>query len=239
MNSSSDEVAARTPATLGRPRSIPRSSTQDVAEEILDAAARLFTVQGYEGTSTRQIADEVGLKQGSLFHHFSRKSDMMTALLERTMRPATKLVDWVNSTTAPPDAALFMLVRADVTNICSGRVNLASLAYAPILRDPEFDWFWQKRAGLVASYLELVRRGLTANVFACVDLDLTAAQVFGLVESAVFWFERGSWSSDLVAEEVGTSALRIAGVDAIKIADVKQRAAKIADAPPTLLDAAE
>lgn len=40
---------------------------------ILDAASRQFLAQGYQGTSTRDIAKEVGITQPALYHHFSDK----------------------------------------------------------------------------------------------------------------------------------------------------------------------
>jgi AcrR family transcriptional regulator len=51
---------------------------------IVEAAGRLFGERGYDGTSTRQIADAVGIKQPSLFHHFASKQAIMEALLDLT-----------------------------------------------------------------------------------------------------------------------------------------------------------
>ncbi len=51
--------------------------------EILDAAARLFAERGYEGTSMADLADLVGLRKASLFHHFASKEVLYKAALER------------------------------------------------------------------------------------------------------------------------------------------------------------
>ena len=50
-------------------------------ERILTEASRLFAERGYDGTSTRQIADAVGIRQPSLFHHFASKQAIMEELL--------------------------------------------------------------------------------------------------------------------------------------------------------------
>ena len=42
-------------------------------ERIVDAAIDLFHRQGYNATSLRQIADEVGLQVGSLYNHMRSK----------------------------------------------------------------------------------------------------------------------------------------------------------------------
>ena len=50
--------------------------------EILDTAARLFASSGLR-TSLQEIADECGIKPGSLYHHFESKEAIVVELLER------------------------------------------------------------------------------------------------------------------------------------------------------------
>ena len=45
-------------------------------DEILDVAEQLFMQQGYKGTSTRQIAELLGITQPNLYYHFKRKEDI-------------------------------------------------------------------------------------------------------------------------------------------------------------------
>ena len=42
-------------------------------ERVLAAAAKIFVERGYAGTTMRAIADDVGLKAGSLYYHFPSK----------------------------------------------------------------------------------------------------------------------------------------------------------------------
>lgn len=51
--------------------------------EILDAASSLFIDKGYDGTSTNDILDAVGIARGTLYHHFKSKEDIMDALITR------------------------------------------------------------------------------------------------------------------------------------------------------------
>ena len=48
--------------------------------QILDAAARLFCTQGYQGTTVRDIARSVGMLPGSLYCHFATKDDLLAAV---------------------------------------------------------------------------------------------------------------------------------------------------------------
>ncbi|RJG26541.1 TetR/AcrR family transcriptional regulator [Paenibacillus thiaminolyticus] len=51
--------------------------------EILDAADELFGQKGFDGTSTNDILERVGIARGTLYHHFKSKEDIMDALIER------------------------------------------------------------------------------------------------------------------------------------------------------------
>ncbi len=50
---------------------------------VLDEAARLFCQQGFEGTSMRDIAREVGMLPGSLYCHFATKEQLLLAVYFR------------------------------------------------------------------------------------------------------------------------------------------------------------
>jgi AcrR family transcriptional regulator len=57
--------------------------THDAAstrERILDVALDLFTDQGYDGTSLREIAERLGLTKAALYYHFASKEDILMAL---------------------------------------------------------------------------------------------------------------------------------------------------------------
>ncbi len=51
--------------------------------EILDAANELFGKKGFDGTSTNDILEKVGIARGTLYYHFKSKEDIMDALIER------------------------------------------------------------------------------------------------------------------------------------------------------------
>jgi AcrR family transcriptional regulator len=55
---------------------------RDTRQQILDVAGELFTEQGYEATSLRQIADRLGFTKAALYYHFQSKEQILAALLE-------------------------------------------------------------------------------------------------------------------------------------------------------------
>jgi len=52
----------------------------DTRQRILDVALDLFTEQGYDGTSLRQIAERLGITKAALYYHFQSKEDILLAL---------------------------------------------------------------------------------------------------------------------------------------------------------------
>lgn len=51
--------------------------------EILDAAEELFGQKGFDGTSTNDILEKVGIARGTLYYHFKSKEAIMDALIDR------------------------------------------------------------------------------------------------------------------------------------------------------------
>src|SRR3954464_10631962 len=100
-----DDAAVSTSSAPGRPRSGARRLPAATArEEILDAAAELFAQRGYAATSTRLIAERVGIRQASLYYHFDTKEQILAELLEATVRPSLTYADSLSE--LAPAAAL-------------------------------------------------------------------------------------------------------------------------------------
>src|SRR5262245_13927619 len=61
----------------------------DTRERILAVAMELFTDQGYEATSLRQISERLGVTKAALYYHFQSKEELFAALLE----PANEILN--------------------------------------------------------------------------------------------------------------------------------------------------
>jgi len=55
----------------------PEATTRD---RILDVALDLFIEKGYDKTSLREIAEQLGLTKAALYYHFASKGDILMAL---------------------------------------------------------------------------------------------------------------------------------------------------------------
>jgi len=51
-------------------------------ERIVDEALTLFSAKGFKGTTVKNIADAVGIKDASLYKHFASKQEIMDAIVK-------------------------------------------------------------------------------------------------------------------------------------------------------------
>lgn len=132
-------------------------------DEILDAAAELFTGQGFANTSTRAIADAVGMRQSSLYHHFGTKDDILGELLKGTVAGGLDFARAVFSASRPDRAvtaaaALHAVALYDGSLLCRARWNLGVLYHLPEARAERFETFMADRRELRQLYRNLGQR---------------------------------------------------------------------------------
>lgn len=72
-----------------------RKKGLETIRNILDISADLFAKNGYDGVSMRQIAENAGIKESSLYNHFKSKADILENLFDEfiTLVPRTRPSD--------------------------------------------------------------------------------------------------------------------------------------------------
>ncbi len=66
---------------MARPR---KDDARDTRRDILDRALELFATHGFTGSSMRDIARAVGVRESALYHHFPNKNAILTTVLEES-----------------------------------------------------------------------------------------------------------------------------------------------------------
>jgi AcrR family transcriptional regulator len=200
----------------GRPRLRPASNAGAAPrEEILDAAAELFALQGLAATTTRQIADSVGIRQASLYYYFAGKDEILLELLTQSVRPSLQVAATLESRCSDDPANVSTLVGAPH--------NIATLYLMPEVQGEEYASFRAERAELQAVYGRL---GRAAAAGAGLDEVLTAALIMQVVESVIQMRRSGVWRDDY-AHEIAASCLRLVGLDAAAVARARAGAGSL------------
>lgn len=63
----------------------PLADLHSAKGRLQQASARLFKEKGYAKTTVRDIAAEVGIQSGSIFHHFKNKEEILLAIMSDTI----------------------------------------------------------------------------------------------------------------------------------------------------------
>lgn len=66
----------------GRAERQGRMAAEDRRQQILEVAIGLFSAKGFRGTTTREIAQGVGVTEAIIFRHFATKSDLYAAIID-------------------------------------------------------------------------------------------------------------------------------------------------------------
>jgi AcrR family transcriptional regulator len=161
------------------------------AEEVYQAALRLFREKGYHATSMQDIAAAVGLYKGSLYHYIGGKEDLLVQVFERAM--GTLLADVeriVADSSLGPSAQLRLIVQAHVACVAQNLDALTvylhefralageSLANVRAQRD--------RYAQLVG---ETVGRGVKLGEFETADVGIATLGLLGMCNWLCQWYQ--------------------------------------------------
>ncbi|MFF0343554.1 TetR/AcrR family transcriptional regulator [Kribbella sp. NPDC004875] len=80
------------------------SSSRDTKAEIHRAAVDLFSTQGYEKTSLREIAEQVGITKASLYYHYSSKQQLLRAIIGTFLEDLFEVLRRVDTLPWSPEA---------------------------------------------------------------------------------------------------------------------------------------
>jgi AcrR family transcriptional regulator len=70
------------------------SERGDTRVRIQQVALELFTEQGYEATSLREIAERLGVTKAALYYHFKTKDDIVASFMEDRAAALDEMVAW-------------------------------------------------------------------------------------------------------------------------------------------------
>jgi AcrR family transcriptional regulator len=159
--------------------SIPAVRKDSTRERILREASTLFAQRGYAGTSTRDIASAVGIRQPSLFHHFPSKAAIADALLEYAVGTALAQARRIATMDEPASVRLYAFAQWAMTHVVTSPYRLVGLVEYEFLNSPEGST-WIGRVDEISRYMvEMVTDGVESGEFVQEDPDFLRLMVVG------------------------------------------------------------
>ncbi|MER7440676.1 helix-turn-helix domain-containing protein [Micromonospora avicenniae] len=74
-----------------------RESTGGTRDRIKAVALELFTEQGYEKTSLREIAERLNVTKAALYYHFKSKDEIVSSFVEDRLQQIDAIVAWAET----------------------------------------------------------------------------------------------------------------------------------------------
>lgn len=178
-------------------------------KELVAIAARLFCNQGYETTTVRMLADAMGIKSGSLFHHFNDKQEILYAVIESGMLHAIEIAKQALSTAKTPREKLLALAKAHLSTLLDDRdAHVVAIYEWRSLTQASRDLLVELRDAYEANWREVISECYDAGLLNG-DQSLQRHLALGALNWTVQWYyPEGKLSPDELAEELVMMVLR-------------------------------
>lgn len=177
---------------------------EETGDRILRIAADLFAQRSYAGTTTRQIAEAVGIQQPSLFYHFPSKAHLVDALIEWDLGRIMPFVRELNSRSYPAAVRLYAYLAFDVGHLMESPYNLAGVYSDDVMGESRFaKWrsLLEERRGVVR---DTVQDGIDQGSFIVMSPALASETVTGVI-LGMLKFHSGLQDGDRVDHEAVVS----------------------------------
>jgi AcrR family transcriptional regulator len=161
-------------------------------ERILASAAGLFARKGVSATTVREIADEVGMLSGSLYHHFDSKEAMVDEIVTSYLEDLRVRYKAVAASDADPRTKLHDLVIASL-EVVEAHPHATEIYQNEVNYLTQIERFgYLKNAGkeVQSTWLEVINAGVRDGVFRS---DLDPKVLYRLMRDSVWlsvrWFK--------------------------------------------------
>jgi AcrR family transcriptional regulator len=160
--------------------------TIDKRDHILDIAEKLFSEQGFEGTSTRQLASEAGVNLAMISYYFGSKEKLFEELVVRRTSYMSEMLKALNESGTDPwerlHRAIDMYVDKIFSNMNFHRIihREISLQQRSAMSTTICDILFQNAKELC----KIIQDGIDKKVFREVDVPLSVASLVGSISQA-------------------------------------------------------
>lgn len=153
-------------------------------EQILAAAAELFSERGFRGTTTRLIAERAGIHEALLFRHFPSKEDLYWAVIEsKCPQGGCEGTLQEKLAAAENDRELFRTMAEEILRNSERDTTMMRLLLFSALENHRLSerFFQSFLAGRYEALGAHIRRRIEAGAFQKVDPQLAARSFIGMV----------------------------------------------------------
>jgi AcrR family transcriptional regulator len=159
------------------------------ADEIIDAAARVFAERGYHGTTTQAIADVLGMRQASLYYYFTSKEAALEEVCARGTDGFVEGAERVMQLDVPPLEKLTRLIASHLAPIDTMpdyvRVFINERRYLP---EASRKRIGRKSRRIERNFEQVIQAGIDdGSIRTSTDARLAMLAVLGMCNAVINW----------------------------------------------------
>jgi len=159
-------------------------------QTILKTAANLFATQGFDATTTRQIAREAGVTEPLIYYHFKGKDDLFTRIIDNTFSEYFSRIDKLEKNPESPFGQIQKLIELqyDIAAEMPDEVQLVASACPARLNDPKdicAGNVKKYRRRLLGYLTHNISEGINAREFEQVPADETAILILSVINGII------------------------------------------------------
>ena len=154
-------------------------------QAVVDGAARAFAERGYDQTTMAQLAEELGLAAGGLYHYFAGKEQLLIAICDQLMEPLLDQAREVVEAGGAPEEQLRALVRLWVGQVIERRHHM--LVFQQERHVIEHGEQWRGVRGSRKAFERLVEGVLDRCEVRADDRRLALSALLGMVNHTAQW----------------------------------------------------
>ena len=168
---------------------------------LLRAAARLFVEKGFAATTTRDIAEAVGMRSGSPFYHFRSKQELLKAAMIEGLETGYRRLQTASAGLVDPEQRLRVMIRTHLGNLLEGDCQVPMLLY----ESRSLDAAARAEIAAVSDRYQAVWQATLDELAASGRLRSSSQPLrlllFGMLNWTTQWYRRdGELSLDEIAE---------------------------------------
>lgn len=155
----------------------------DKRNDILNAAEKLFSEHGYEGTSTRQIAKESGANMSMINYYFGSKEGVFLEIMEDRISEFKSHLDQINEDQIPPKEKLLKVVDQYASRIFSN-ISFHKMMHRELSLTQRPEMFGQIRDAMASNRLiieNIIEQGIADGSFRQVDVRMSIVTIMGTI----------------------------------------------------------
>lgn len=158
-------------------------------QQILEAAAQIFSIKGYHATSMQDIADTVELKKASLYYHIENKQQVLIEILDQALDMVIDEVELATSGDIPIPEKLRRAMEIYLQTLTKNREIAAVLLleYRSLDSEKSFDHM-KRRDRFESLWRGLIQAGVEKKLLTCPDPAQAARALLGMLNWTITWY---------------------------------------------------